>query len=63
MPWPVGYPKNMTAEERVQRAKHAAAVRASADGLIKALSKKDLTDEQRARLALQLYRDAEQVSA
>lgn len=55
MPWPPGIPKNMTAEQRVERARHAAAVRASADGLIAALAKKTLTAEQRARLAEVLW--------
>jgi hypothetical protein len=51
MPWPSGVPKNMTPQQRVERARKAAHARASTDGLIKALSKKTLTAEQRARLA------------
>lgn len=51
MPWPVGIPKNMTAEQRVERGRNAAQFRASADGLIASLSKKTLTPEQRQRLA------------
>ena len=41
----------MTAEQRVERARNAANARASVDGLIRALARKTLTDEQRARLA------------
>ena len=59
MAWPPGYPKNMTAEQRVERARIAARARASSDGLIKALSKKTLTDEQRQRLA-ELVRTSEE---
>ena len=51
MAWPSGIPKNMTPAERVERAQIAARSRASTDGLIKALSKKQLTEEQRRRLA------------
>jgi hypothetical protein len=51
MAWPTGIPKNLTAAERVERARNAAQFRASADGLIKALSRKTLTVDQRQRLA------------
>jgi hypothetical protein len=63
--WPSGVPKNMTAAERVERAKKAAAYRASAEGLIKALSKKPLTIEQRTQLAALLLRfeDPDEASA
>ena len=52
MSWPSGYPKNMTAEQRIERGKNAARARASTDGLIKALTKKPdpLTAEQCQRL-------------
>lgn len=51
MPWPVGYPKNMTAAERVERARKAALARTTIDHHINALTGKTLTDEQRRRLA------------
>jgi len=55
MSWPVGIPKTLNAEQRVERARKAALARASVDGLIKSLSAKTLTIEQKARLAGLLY--------
>jgi hypothetical protein len=49
-PWPVGVPKNMTPQQRVERARKAALSRTTADHHIAALTGKTLTDEQRARL-------------
>lgn len=62
MAWPSGYPKNMTPEQRVERARRAARFRASPDGLIAALSRQALTEEQRQRLA-DLARDPGEVEA
>lgn len=51
MTWPTGVPKNMTAAERVERARRAALARTTADHHIAALAKLALTTEQRLRLA------------
>ena len=59
MSWPTGIPKNMTPEQRRDRARNAAHFRASADGLIQSLSRKTLNEEQRARLAELLQSNAE----
>lgn len=50
-PWPVGVPKNMTPDERTERARKAALARTTPDHHIAALTGKPLTAEQRARLA------------
>lgn len=42
---------SLTPEQRVARAKHAAAVRASVDGMIARIAQRPLTDAQRQRLA------------
>jgi hypothetical protein len=63
MPWPVGVPKNMTQQQRTDRARNAALSRTTVDHHIKALAGKPLTDEQRARLAELLSSDVKAVSA
>ena len=62
MPWPTGYPKTLSPEQRTQRARNAANARASTDGLIKALSRKTLTAEQHAQLAALLMEQHDQSS-
>lgn len=50
-PWPVGVPKNMTPEERIERSRKAALTRTTADYYIESLTQKRLTPAQRERLA------------
>lgn len=51
MAWPSGVPKNMTPQQRVERARHAALARTTIEHHINALTGKLLNDEHRARLA------------
>lgn len=51
MGWPVGVPKNMTPQQRVERARKAARARTTADHHINALTNASLTPEQRQQLA------------
>lgn len=50
MPWPVGIPRTLDAEQRTERARKAALARTTPDHHIAALARATLTEEQRAKL-------------
>lgn len=56
--WPSGVPKNLTPQQRRERARNAALARTTVDHHINALIGKVLTAEQRARVADLLIADA-----
>ena len=51
MPWPVGIPRTLNAEQRSERARHASLARTTTDYFISHLANRTLTEEQRRRLA------------
>jgi len=56
MPWPVGIPRTLNAEQRTDRARKAALARTTPEHHIAALSRLTLTIEQRTQLAALLLR-------
>lgn len=63
MPWPVGIPKTLTPEQRVERARKAALSRTTTEHHISALLGRPLTTEQRQQLADVLLRHDQQGAA